>query len=60
MWLVLEIRIPFKVLLVRGPYYIGDLKRDTSLENCPCMYVQRFFALLALLFVCASRVLQGV
>ena len=25
----------FKVLIIRVPYYIGDLKRDPDLENYP-------------------------
>ena len=30
---VVKIRAPFRVLLIRVPHYIGDLKRDTILEN---------------------------
>ena len=34
-WVVVKIRVHFRVLLVRVPYYIGDIKRDLTLENCP-------------------------
>ena len=34
-WAVLEISVPFRVLLVRVPYCFGDLKRDPTLENYP-------------------------
>ena len=29
------VRVPFRVLCTRVPYYIGDLKRDPDLENYP-------------------------
>ena len=32
-------RVPFRVLFIRVPYYIGDLKRDPNLENYPSMRV---------------------
>ena len=35
MWVVLYFGAPFRVLFIRVPYYIGDLKRDPNLENCP-------------------------
>ena len=28
-----KIRVPFGVLFIRVPYYVGDLKRDPGLEN---------------------------
>ena len=34
-WVVLEIRVPLRVLLLRVPYYILDLKRDLNLWNYP-------------------------
>ena len=34
-WVVLQIRIPFKLPFIRVPHYIGDLKRDPNLENYP-------------------------
>ena len=34
-WAVLKNRVPFRVLLIRVPYYIGDLKGDPNLENYP-------------------------
>ena len=27
------IRVPFRVLFIRVPYYLGDLERDRNLEN---------------------------
>ena len=36
MWVVLQnLGSPFHVLLIRVPYYIGDLERDPNLENYP-------------------------
>ena len=32
-WVVLQIRVPFRVLSIRVSYYVGDLKRDPNLEN---------------------------
>ena len=32
-WVVLLIGVPERVLFIRVPYYIWDLKRDASLEN---------------------------
>ena len=32
---VLQSRVLFRVLLLRMPYYFGDLKRDPDLENHP-------------------------
>ena len=29
------IRVPFRVLFIRAPYYIGDVNRDPNLENYP-------------------------
>ena len=37
MWVVVEITVPFGVLFIWVPYYVGDLKRDPNLENYPCM-----------------------
>ena len=37
MWVVLQSRVPFRLLFIRVPYYIGDLKRDPNLENYPCL-----------------------
>ena len=34
-WPVLENRVPFGILFIRVPYYVGDLKGDPSLENYP-------------------------
>ena len=34
-WVVLEIRVPFRVLFISLPYYIGDLNRNPNLENYP-------------------------
>ena len=34
-WVVFQNRVPFTVLFVRVPYYIGDLKGDPNLENYP-------------------------
>ena len=28
-------RVPFRVLFIRVPYYIGDLKRDPNIEAYP-------------------------
>ena len=28
--------VPFRVIFIRVPYKIGDLKRDPNLENYPC------------------------
>ena len=39
-WVVLYIRVPFKVLFTRVPYYLGDPKRDPiSLEEYPLIYI---------------------
>ena len=32
---VFNVRVPFKVLFIRVPCYIGDLERDPNLENYP-------------------------
>ena len=32
-WAVLEIRVPFRGLSIRVPYYTGDLKRDPDLPK---------------------------
>ena len=34
-WVVLQIRVPFRVLVIRVPYYFWDLKRAQNLENYP-------------------------
>ena len=34
-WVVVYIRVPFRVLSIRVPYYIGDPKQDPNSENCP-------------------------
>ena len=34
-WVLLKIRVPFRVLLIRVPYYFGDSKEDPNLENYP-------------------------
>ena len=34
-WVVLEMRVPFRVLFIEVPYYFGDLKRGPNLENYP-------------------------
>ena len=48
---ILQIRVPFKVLSKRVPYYFGDLARDPNLENYPCgCKVWRSEASLASLF----------
>ena len=33
MRILLQIRVPFRVLFIRVPYSLGDLKRDPNLEN---------------------------
>ena len=38
-WVVLQIRAPFRVLSIRVPYCIEDLKRDPNLENYPYIYI---------------------
>ena len=35
MWSVLQLRVPFKVLLNRLPYYVGDLKGDPCFRELP-------------------------
>ena len=32
-WAVFQIRVPFRVLFIRVPYHIGDLKKDPSLSR---------------------------
>ena len=32
---VLKIRVSFGVLFITVPYHLGDLSRDSNLENCP-------------------------
>ena len=40
-----KIRVPFRVRLIRVPYYIGDLKRDPNSENYPVhLEPEPFFA----------------
>ena len=34
-WVVLQLRVPFRVLFIRVPYYIGDPKRDPNFDNYP-------------------------
>ena len=34
-WVGFENRVPFRVLFIRVPNYIGDPKRDPNLENYP-------------------------
>ena len=34
-WVGFGIRVPFRVLFIRVPYYFGDLKRPPNLENYP-------------------------
>ena len=34
-WVVFKMRVPFRVVIIRVPYYIGDLKRDPNLESYP-------------------------
>ena len=36
MWVILYIRVPFRILLIRVPYYVGHLKRDPDSEKYPC------------------------
>ena len=39
MWVEFKTRVPFyRVLLIRVPYYIGDLNREPNLENHPCAH----------------------
>ena len=42
-WVVLKIRVPFRVLLMRVPHYVGDLKSEPNWENYP-HYPWRTFA----------------
>ena len=35
MWVVLQIRVPFRVLSLRVSYDIGDPNRDPNIENYP-------------------------
>ena len=44
-WVVIKIRVPFRVLFIRVPYYIGDQKRDPNLENYPYNYTQTLYQL---------------
>ena len=41
-WGLFQIRVPvpFRVLFIRVPYYIGDLKGDPSLENYPYVEIR--------------------
>ena len=32
-WVILEIRVPFRVLFTRAPYYVWELKGHPNLEN---------------------------
>ena len=44
MWVVLEIRVPFRVLFIRVPYYVGDPQKGPNLENfhvCSCALSQQ-------------------
>ena len=36
MWVTLEIRVPFRILVIMVPYYIGDLNGDPNVEKCQC------------------------
>ena len=38
MWVVFQNRVPSRVVLIRVPYYIGDLKKDPNLESYPCEF----------------------
>ena len=33
LWIVLSVRVGFRVLVVRVPYYIGDLLGDPNIDN---------------------------
>ena len=37
----LYIRVPFRVLIIRVPHYIGDLKWDPNLENYPYTFTPK-------------------
>ena len=34
-WVVVEIRVPLRILVISVPYYIGDPRMDPNLENYP-------------------------
>ena len=34
-------RVPFRVLIIKVPYYIGDLKRDPSFRELPRLTTTR-------------------
>ena len=33
-WVVVSIWVPFRSLLIRAPYYLGETYRNPNLENC--------------------------
>ena len=41
-WVVFKMRVPFRVVIIRVPYYIVDLKRDPNLESYPYSSYRRF------------------
>ena len=44
---IFKTRIPFRVLIIRVPYYIRDLERGPNLENYPCVCSRVWTALIS-------------